>query len=106
MMEGTSKPTIPSVLARFAVYLEANPSWGSLHVVLDEGNVGDSTVVGCMEWAARHDDLEGIALADILLLMSKSQRGRMDRKAREYLERRNAQEDALDDVNEDDLEDL
>jgi hypothetical protein len=96
------KPTIPEVISVFADYLLANPSWGSLHIVLEEGDVGDSQVESCRDWAANRGDKQGMELASILLTMSKSQRGRIDCKAREYLNRMDAQED----VNEGDLEDL
>lgn len=65
---------IPCVLPRFRLYLHNNPSWGSLHIVLADGNVSDKDVNFCFEWATRHDDPEGAELAKILLKMSKTQR--------------------------------
>ena len=77
-----TKPAIPDVLPRFVAYYRAHPSWGSLHVVLDDGNIEDVFVRGCAEYAREQNDAEGGALADILLTMSKTQRGKISRLAR------------------------
>ena len=71
------KPTIPEVVERFAAYFAANPAWGSLHVVLDDGNVADSSVQFCIEYAAERGDDEGAALGRVLLTMSKTQRSKL-----------------------------
>lgn len=73
------KPTIPEVIERFRTYYRApgNGAWGSLHVVLDDGNVRDDHVRGCIEWAIERSDKEGEELARILLRMSKTQRGKI-----------------------------
>jgi hypothetical protein len=68
------KPTIPEVLDEFREYLRKNPVWGSLHIVLDDGNVGDDHVRYCLEQARAIGDDEGASLAEILLRMSKTQR--------------------------------
>lgn len=69
-----SKPTIPEVIGDFRAYYEANISWGSLHIVLDDGNVKDSDVLFCYHYALERDDQTGAHLASILLRMSKTQR--------------------------------
>ena len=46
------KPTIPEVRARFQRYHKDNPSWGSLHIVLDDGNVSDGNVAAAVETSA------------------------------------------------------
>lgn len=81
----TLKPSIPEVVARFAAYLEKNPEWGSLHIVLDEGNVHDDNVRFCLEWSRKNGDMEGLALAEALLSMSKTQRLKLPSYALEYL---------------------
>ncbi len=76
--------TIPNVIERFAAYYEKHEAWGSLHIVLEDNNVQDSSVEHCIEWAKEKGDTEGEELGRILLLMSKSQRGRLHRKVEEY----------------------
>jgi hypothetical protein len=68
------KPTIPEVLDRFRAYHESEPVWGSLHIVLDDGNVDDSDVMFCVRYALENGDDEGAELARILLKMSRTQR--------------------------------
>ena len=80
------KPTIPDVIARFATYRKDNPMWGSLHIVLEDGNVRDSDVEFCRHYATEQGDVEGADLAQILLTMSKTQRLRIDEKVDEYQE--------------------
>jgi hypothetical protein len=71
------KPNISDVFDRFFDYYKENPEWGSLHVVLSDGNLEDYFVNGCIEWAQERKDVEGEELARILLLMSKTQRGKL-----------------------------
>lgn len=73
------KNTSPSVevLVRFAAYNEIHPSWGSLHIVLDDENVEDWHVGWCIGYADAKGDEEGSALGYILLDMSESQRRKM-----------------------------
>lgn len=75
------KPTIPEVIDRFKAYHEKELAWGSLHVVLDDGNVRDEFVVDCRNWALEQGDTEGVLLANILLSMSKTQRLKLARLA-------------------------
>ncbi len=79
------KPSIPSVIHLFADYYSKNASWGSLHIVMDDGNVTDDNVRFCKEWARKENDKEGERLSDILLLMSKSQRIRISKKAESWV---------------------
>lgn len=69
-----AKITLPEVVGDFAEYLASNPAWGSLHIVLDDGNVDDASVNYCLEHARNVDDIEGARLAEILLQLSKTQR--------------------------------
>lgn len=73
----TVRPVItPAILKRFTAYrrLPGNAAGGSLHIVLDDKNIGTSSVQFCLEYARQHGDAEGEALAKILLAMSKTQR--------------------------------
>jgi hypothetical protein len=69
-----TKPTIPEVIDRFKAYHKDNPSWGALHIVLDDNNVNDLSVDWCRVRARQDGDKEGEALAHILLSMSRTQR--------------------------------
>lgn len=73
------RPTIPQHFERFCAYYAKNPVWGSLHIVLDDQNLGDDSVRFCIDYAKEHGDEEGHALGLILLEMSKTQRGRLDK---------------------------
>ena len=70
---------LSDVRDRFTDYYRANPTWGSLHVVLDDLNVADSNVQFCLQYAKENGDTEGEALAEILAQMSRSQRLRLAR---------------------------
>lgn len=73
-MSDAAKPTIPEVIERFRAYHSSEPAWGSLHIVLDDNNVRDEDVAFCRQQAEEDGDEEGLALADILARMSKTQR--------------------------------
>lgn len=86
-MTRTDKPTIPEVVGRFAEYfsLPENGAWGSLHNVLDDGNVSDSNVEYCLENAIERGDHEGTELAELLLQMSRTQRIKLPFAVRDHL---------------------
>ena len=71
---GHEKPTIPDVMPLVDAYYCKNPTGGSLHIVLDDGNVDDSHVVFCLKRAEENNDLDGVRIAKLLLRMSKTQR--------------------------------
>ena len=75
------KPTVPEVLPLVRAYYAkpGNNVGGSLHIVLEDGNVGDSHVEHCREWAEERDDVDGVALAKLLLRMSRTQRRKLSR---------------------------
>lgn len=70
------KPTVPAVKPLIDWYYAqaGNGAGGSLHVVLDDGNVADSHVIFCIEWAKREGDKAGEIIGELLLLMSSTQR--------------------------------
>lgn len=74
MTKPSATITVPEVKERFREYWLDNPVWGSLHIVLDDFNIHDHHVEHCIETAIERGDIEGEALARILLQMSKSQR--------------------------------
>lgn len=69
---------------RFAAYLKREPSWGCLHVVLDDLNLEDSWVEWCREYAQSEGDAEAEELAAALLDMSRTQRAKLDRLCRAH----------------------
>jgi hypothetical protein len=78
----TARPTIPDVVDRFRAYLAQHPAWGSLHIVLEDGNTQDSSVDGCLHRALEDGDVEGAELARVLRRMSRTQRLKLGAAAR------------------------
>ena len=69
------KSTVPEVLPKVHAYRDAgNFCGGSLHIVLDEGNVHDDHVRHCIDRARENGDQAGVELGEILLRMSRTQR--------------------------------
>lgn len=76
-----SKPTIPKVLPLVHAYRDSkwqNGIGGSLKAVFD-GNVNDGHVEFCRLLAEERGDTEGVKLAEMLALMSKTQRKKIGR---------------------------
>lgn len=73
--------TVPEVVDRFRAYHLDNPAWGALHIVLEDHNLEDSSVQFCINCAIKEDDVEGEALARILLQLSQSQRMKIAKRA-------------------------
>lgn len=65
------------LIARFRAYQAEYPCWGLLHIVLDDGNIEDSSVQFCLDYGTREGDVEGVELATILLGLSKTQRNKI-----------------------------
>jgi len=95
------KPNIPDVLDRFVDYYSKpeNNVWGSLHIVLDDLNVGDDSVRWVIEHAREHGDEDGVRLGEILLTMSKTQRKRLPVVVEAELRRREIDGAAPSDAN-------
>jgi hypothetical protein len=71
------RPTVPEVRERFAAYYRDHPAWGSLHVVMDDGNWQS---IDFCRWSAREQipvDREALALCDILDQMTTTQRRKL-----------------------------
>lgn len=73
------QPPSQALIARFKAYHAKHPAWGSLHVVLDDENIDDDFVEGCIAHAVRERDSEGEHLARELLKLSISQRHKLAR---------------------------
>lgn len=76
-MKGHAKHNVRDLVPRFYAYYAKNPAWGSLHVVMDDGNW--DSVWFCEEYAEKKGDYEGAELARILQELSPTQRGRLAR---------------------------
>lgn len=76
-----NKPTVPEVLPLVnALYSTYEGCVGCcLHNVLDDGNIEDSSVVFCLEWAKEQGHPKCIELAELLVRMSKTQRNKLYR---------------------------
>lgn len=76
------KPTVPDVLPLVKALYKRNSAGCCLHVLLDDGNVGDSTAAYCLQYArdAGHHDCE--ELASKVVLMSATQRRKLAHFAR------------------------
>lgn len=76
LLRTTAKPTVPLVLPLVQEYVKkpGNMAGGSLHVVLEDCNLEDDFVRGCVGWAWSLGDTDGEALGEVLLRMSKTQR--------------------------------
>ena len=62
---------------RFKEYHKTNPAWGSLHIVLEDGNTENSNVMWCVNYASSVGDKIGGELAVLLLDMTITQRRRI-----------------------------
>ncbi len=78
-MKPSNSLSLPEVTHRFRAYREANPTWGALHIVLEDGNVRDVHVKSCIESALESGDGEGHELACLLLGLSTTQRRKLMR---------------------------
>lgn len=80
MSAPVNQPIERADMDRFKAYFKANPTWGALHIVLDDLNVKDGHVNHCLLQAEEQGDEEGAYLAGVLLGMSKSQRISLSKK--------------------------
>ena len=73
------KPTVPEVMPLVREYYEDNYAGGSLHIVLDDGNIRDSDLEFCLKEAELAGDERAIKIAKLMLQMSKTQRKKLSR---------------------------
>ena len=78
-------PTIPEVMPLVREYysIPGNSAGGSLHVVLDDGNIGDDSIRFCLCECDKDSDKKGAELCKLLLRMSKTQRKKIYQHVRE-----------------------
>lgn len=55
-------------------YLKQEPTGGSLHIVIEDGNLEDDHVAWCAGYAYGINDLEGADIAELMRLMDHLQR--------------------------------
>ena len=60
--------------AFFECYESLNPEYGSLHVVLSDGNISDSSIESCYEYAVEQGDIVGAYLASQLIRVPYEER--------------------------------
>lgn len=74
-----NKPTLDKVLPLVREYYArpGNGAGGSLHIVLDDGNISDDHVRFCIKWAEERGDTSGVELGNLILRMSKTQRKKL-----------------------------
>ena len=63
-----------SLLQQIAEYWEQSAAGGSLHIVLEDQNVGDKSVQWCLEHAKEVGDVMGVKIAQALLDIPESWR--------------------------------
>jgi hypothetical protein len=61
-------------LSRAYYNMPGNGAGGSLHIVLDDGNIEVDHVRFCLEWAADRNDKPGVKLAEFLLTLTEDER--------------------------------
>lgn len=57
---------------------------GSLHIVLDDGNITNNDILFCIKWAKERNDQDGVALGEYLLTLSKTQRKKLVAQYEKY----------------------
>lgn len=80
MTAPNNQPLSKEDYMRFVHYQRDNRGNSVFHIVLENKNIKDSHVNFCRDLAVKRNDVEGLALADILLGMSKSQRIKLANK--------------------------
>jgi len=61
-------------------YYEKEPTGGSLHIVLEDGNLEHHNIHWCSGYAAGVEDNEGYEIADLMLGMTMPQKTRVWKK--------------------------
>lgn len=72
--EAFRRALAPEVWALLREYERAHPTWGSLHIVLEDGNIEDEHVEFCERWARDHGDEMGVTLARMISELTDLQR--------------------------------
>ena len=80
MTAPNNQPLSKEDFSRFARYQRDMGGNSVFHIVLEDKNIKNSHVKFCRDLAVKRNDVEGLALADILMGMSKSQRIKLANK--------------------------
>ena len=78
---------VDALIPRLLDYYRAevrNACGGSLHIVVDDGNLGDADIEFCRREASAADDVAGVELADALQLLSIDERDELFNRYCEY----------------------
>lgn len=73
----SDRPTVPEVLPLVRDYYADHMTGGILHVVLDDGNLEDGHIKGCIEQAVLEGDARAEAIGRMMLQMTRTQRRRV-----------------------------
>lgn len=73
------RPTVPQVLPFVRAYYNDHSVGGSLHIVLDDGNLEDGHIRFCIDSANERGDAAGAMLGRLLLEMTRTQRTKVYR---------------------------
>jgi uncharacterized tellurite resistance protein B-like protein len=74
-----TKITLPEVTPIVKEYMNipGNSAGGSLHIVLEDGNILDSDIEYCIQIAKEKGDLKGMELGFLIKRLSKTQRKKL-----------------------------
>ena len=56
---------------------DGNAAGGNLHIVLDDGNLDDGSILFCINNCIERNDVDGLRLCKILFACSMTQRGKL-----------------------------
>ena len=76
--------TVDMLVIKVKEYYKNHIAGGSLHIVLDDGNLETSSVLFCIEWAKNKNDKEGEDLAKLLLATTEEERQALYERYDEY----------------------
>lgn len=78
-MAGIGKPTVPDVLPLVNAIYRRHCAGCCLHVVTDDGNCEQGFAVSSLRWAREQGHADCIAAAEMLVLMTPTQRKKVYR---------------------------
>ncbi len=79
ILRDPNRPKVPDVVPMAVAYHQkpGNGAGGNLHAVLDDSNIRDDDVSFCLSVCRERGDADGAKLAEALLRMTKTQRGKV-----------------------------
>ena len=66
-----AQPATEAIVFLAEEYYESHGAGGSLHIALDDGNLGNGYVAYCKQFAIEHNDPRGAILAHLMLKLSE-----------------------------------